>query len=419
MAATAACGRPRWAKLSPNVTDLVPIAAAARAGGAEAVTLVNTVLGMAIDPETGPTGSAPARRAGACPGPRSTPSPCGRSTTCTPPCPTCPSSGWAASPSGADAAELVLAGACAVQVGTATFADPRAPVRVLRELEAWAASHRPDLDPCQRGCRPRKGDHRMTTATAAPPEVRSSLAVALDLDDSVAALRLARELQPWFGVAKVGLELYSASGPDVVGALMDMGYQVFCDLKFHDIPTTVGRAARVVGALGRHLPQLPRPGRRRDALRRGRRVPRRGGQRRPARARSRSPSPCSRATTRPPAHILQKRVQAALEAGCSGIVCAAADVHEAKQYGPRLTAVVPGHPPRRHPRPRPGAGRHPGGGHRRRRRRPRDRPGRHRTPTIRPRRPRPPSPSRSPDSANSRTRHDGALGSGPCRSLLS
>ena len=83
----------------------------------------------------------------------------------------------------------------------------------------------------------------MTTATAAPPEVRSSLAVALDLDDSVAALRLAREVQPWFGVAKVGLELYSASGPDVVGALLDMGYQVFCDLKFHDIPTTVNRAA--------------------------------------------------------------------------------------------------------------------------------------------------------------------------------
>ena len=59
----------------------------------------------------------------------------------------------------------------------------------------------------------------MPTGTVAPPEVRSSLAVALDVDDSVAALRLARELQPWFGVAKVGLELYSASGPDVVGAL--------------------------------------------------------------------------------------------------------------------------------------------------------------------------------------------------------
>jgi dihydroorotate dehydrogenase (NAD+) catalytic subunit len=40
---------------------------------------------------------------------------------------------------GADAVELLLAGACAVQVGTATFADPRAPLRVLEELQAWCA----------------------------------------------------------------------------------------------------------------------------------------------------------------------------------------------------------------------------------------------------------------------------------------
>ncbi|MBA2626205.1 MAG: dihydroorotate dehydrogenase, partial [Acidimicrobiia bacterium] len=52
LAATAACGRPRWAKLSPNVTDLLAIADAAVAGGAEAVTLVNTLMGMAIDPAT-------------------------------------------------------------------------------------------------------------------------------------------------------------------------------------------------------------------------------------------------------------------------------------------------------------------------------------------------------------------------------
>ena len=100
----------------------------------------------------------------------------------------------------------------------------------------------------------------MTTVdTPAPTEVRSRLAVALDLDDSVAALRLARELQPWFGVAKVGLELYSAAGPDVVGALSDLGFDVFCDLKLHDIPTTVGRAAKVIGSLGADLPELPRP----------------------------------------------------------------------------------------------------------------------------------------------------------------
>jgi dihydroorotate dehydrogenase (NAD+) catalytic subunit len=51
VAASLACGRPVWAKLSPNVTDLVVIAAAAVEAGAEAVTLINTVMGMVIDIE--------------------------------------------------------------------------------------------------------------------------------------------------------------------------------------------------------------------------------------------------------------------------------------------------------------------------------------------------------------------------------
>ena len=74
-------------------------------------------------------------------------------------------------------------------------------------------------------------------------EVRDSLAVALDVDDLIVAERLAKQLRPYFGVAKVGLELYSAAGPDAVPTLMNLGYRVFLDLKFHDIPTTVGRAA--------------------------------------------------------------------------------------------------------------------------------------------------------------------------------
>lgn len=81
-------------------------------------------------------------------------------------------------------------------------------------------------------------------------EVRDRLAVALDMDDLVAALRMARRLKEHFGVAKVGLELFGAAGPEAVSALIDEGYKVFVDLKLHDIPNTVGRAARVLGALG-------------------------------------------------------------------------------------------------------------------------------------------------------------------------
>ena len=55
------------------------------------------------------------------------------------------------------------------------------------------------------------------------PEITNKLAVALDVDDTVAAIRLAKELQPYFGVAKVGLELFSAAGPDILGTLSDLG----------------------------------------------------------------------------------------------------------------------------------------------------------------------------------------------------
>ena len=137
MAATAACGRPRWAKLSPNVTDLVPIAEAALEGGAEAVTLVNTVMGMAIDPATGRYRLGSGERGGGLSGPAIHPIAVRAVHDVHAALPDLPIVGVGGVASGADAAELLLAGASAVQVGTATFADPRAPATVLRELEAW------------------------------------------------------------------------------------------------------------------------------------------------------------------------------------------------------------------------------------------------------------------------------------------
>jgi dihydroorotate dehydrogenase (NAD+) catalytic subunit len=137
VAATEGCRRPRWAKLSPNVTELAPIADAARRGGAEALTLINTVMGMAIDPETrtyrlgsGPAGggvSGAAIHAIAVRAVHEVHTAM----------PSLPIVGVGGVTSGEDAAELLLAGASGVQVGTATFADPRSPVRVLRGLERW------------------------------------------------------------------------------------------------------------------------------------------------------------------------------------------------------------------------------------------------------------------------------------------
>ena len=130
-----------------------------------------------------------------------------------------------------------------------------------------------------------------TTAPEVPEAVRDRLALVLDLDDVVAATRLARELRPWFGVAKVGLELYSAVGPDIIAPLRELGYDVFVDLKLHDIPTTVNRAARVLGALGASLRHHARLRRARHAPGRRPGPPRGGGRGRPAPSPPRSPSP--------------------------------------------------------------------------------------------------------------------------------
>jgi orotidine-5'-phosphate decarboxylase len=75
------------------------------------------------------------------------------------------------------------------------------------------------------------------------PDARASLAVALDLPDRAALLAMARRLAPEAGILKVGLEAFVAEGPSLVRALVQSGAGVFLDLKLHDIPNTVSRAA--------------------------------------------------------------------------------------------------------------------------------------------------------------------------------
>jgi orotidine-5'-phosphate decarboxylase len=173
------------------------------------------------------------------------------------------------------------------------------------------------------------------------PAVRDRLALALDTDDLVDALRIARELEPWFGVAKVGLELFSATGPEVVSALSERGWKVFLDLKLHDIPTTVRKAAHVLGALGASYLTLHAHGGV-DMLQAGVEGLVLGAEK------AGLDPPAAIAVTvltsddSAPPHILGKRVAVAVEGGCRGIVCAASDVREAKQLAPRLIAIVPG-----------------------------------------------------------------------------
>jgi dihydroorotate dehydrogenase (NAD+) catalytic subunit len=129
---------PVFAKLSPDVTDIVEVAGACVAAGADGLSMINTLLGMVIDTQTmrpvlaGVTGglSGPAIRPVAVR------------------CiwqvheafPDIPVIGMGGVRSGQDALELILAGAAMVSVGTAVFHDPSACVRILRELEEELAS---------------------------------------------------------------------------------------------------------------------------------------------------------------------------------------------------------------------------------------------------------------------------------------
>jgi dihydroorotate dehydrogenase (NAD+) catalytic subunit len=137
--AARACGRPRWAKLSPNVHDITEIAAAAAGAGAEAVTLVNTLLAMAIDPQTRRPRLGAGR--GGLSGPAIKPVALRAVYDCHEALPHLPIIGVGGVASASDVVEFLLAGACAVQIGTATFADPHTLDRVRRQLVRWCADH--------------------------------------------------------------------------------------------------------------------------------------------------------------------------------------------------------------------------------------------------------------------------------------
>jgi orotidine-5'-phosphate decarboxylase len=74
--------------------------------------------------------------------------------------------------------------------------------------------------------------------------------VALDLDTAAEALRMADRLRGAVGGFKVNVHLFTAEGPPLVGALVARGDRVFLDLKFHDIPNTVGNAVRAAARQG-------------------------------------------------------------------------------------------------------------------------------------------------------------------------
>jgi orotidine-5'-phosphate decarboxylase len=170
-------------------------------------------------------------------------------------------------------------------------------------------------------------------------DVRQRLALALDVDDLDHARRVAGELAPWIGVAKIGLELYGAAGPDAVRALRADGFAVFLDAKLHDIPTTVGRAARVLGRLGLAYLNLHAAGGE-PMLAAGVQGMVEGA----AEAGVEAPTPIAVTvlTSDPDASAFDARLQTAIDAGCRGVVCSVQELARVRAAAPAFVTIVPG-----------------------------------------------------------------------------
>ena len=133
--ATASLAVPRWAKLSPNVADIADIARAVADAGAEAVTLTNTLLGLALDPMTGRPRLGGG--GGGVSGPAMRPVSLRAVFDVHAAHPNLPIVGVGGIAQAEHVVQYLRAGASAVQVGTATFANPRATSNIIAELEHW------------------------------------------------------------------------------------------------------------------------------------------------------------------------------------------------------------------------------------------------------------------------------------------
>lgn len=187
---------------------------------------------------------------------------------------------------------------------------------------------------------------------AAPSEAR--IITALDVPNRALALELAGRLGPAASLVKVGLELFSATGPGVVRDLRAAGRDVFLDLKYHDIPNTVAAAARVAADLGAAMCTI-HAGNGRAALSAAAEAlastePDPGSGRRPAllavtvltslsgpELQETGPSPDDLAAR------VRRLAQLAWESGCDGLVCAASDLSRLREaLGPDPLIVTPG-----------------------------------------------------------------------------
>ncbi|MFT5233929.1 MAG: orotidine-5'-phosphate decarboxylase [Candidatus Krumholzibacteriia bacterium] len=193
----------------------------------------------------------------------------------------------------------------------------------------------------------------LITALRALPAGRRVI-TALDFPGQDEALAVAGQLGPAGGFVKVGLQLFSAAGPAIIGHLHDLQRDIFLDLKYHDIPNTVASAAREAAKMGASLCTMHASN---------------GASAMSAAAEALAKMPVHPTTGRRPALLavtvltslsedemqqvspspdkLQDRIERmaklAWESGCDGLVCSAADLPRLRAaIGPEMLIVTPG-----------------------------------------------------------------------------
>ncbi len=201
--------------------------------------------------------------------------------------------------------------------------------------------------------RPESGEDRASGIA------RERCILALDVDSLDEALALAGALEPWFGVVKVGLQLFTSVGPDAIRVLRAQGFEVFADLKLHDIPNTVHHAARAAATAGARWVTSHASGGERmleaavEGFAEGR--SRQAISAAPAH-REEMPGATEHRMLEPgilavsvltsealgDPGVLISRVQSARAAHCAGIICAADDLGMLRALAGPLLCVVPG-----------------------------------------------------------------------------
>jgi orotidine-5'-phosphate decarboxylase len=185
-----------------------------------------------------------------------------------------------------------------------------------------------------------------TTATASRPACE--FAIAYDVDSLERALELDARLGEGPEIAKIGLELFTAAGPDVVKALRARGRRVFLDLKLHDIPNTVAGAAAQAATLGAELLTVHAMGGRAMVAAAVSGVKRTGGDTKIVAV---TELTSLDSYNLPPGFVspfhsfivVGQLLAMSLGAGAHGIVCSVADLTVARQFNPRpFYAVTPG-----------------------------------------------------------------------------